>query len=195
MHIGLTGGIGSGKSTVALLLAARGAVLVDADAISRQLTAAGGAAMPAIAAQFGAAFVAADGALDRDHMRGHAFAHPEARAQLEAIIHPLVQREATRQAAAAGEHTVVFDIPLLTASSHWRQRAQRILVVDCTPETQITRVMARNGLDRAAVTRIMAAQVSRPQRLALADAVVFNDGLTLAQLADTVNGMAYGFGL
>lgn len=195
MHIGLTGGIGSGKSTVAQLLAARGAVLVDADAISRQLTAAGGAAMPAIAAQFGAAFVAADGALDRDRMRSHAFVHPEARAQLEAIIHPLVQLEATRQAAAAGEHTVVFDIPLLTASSHWRQRVQRILVVDCTPETQITRVMARNGLDRAAVTRIMAAQVGRPQRLALADAVVFNDGLTLAQLADTVNGMACGFGL
>lgn len=189
LRLGLTGGIGSGKSTVAQMLVAGGATLIDADAVSRGLTAAGGLAMPAIAAAFGADVVQPDGALDRDRMRAQVFADASARARLEAIVHPLVQQETTRAAnaaQAAGAPIVVFDIPLLTESGHWRTRLDRVLVVDCSTETQIARVMARNGLPRAQVEAIIAAQASRPHRLAIADAVVFNDGLTLEALTATV---------
>ncbi len=189
LRLGLTGGIGSGKSTVAQMLVAGGATLIDADAVSRGLTAAGGLAMPAIAAAFGADVVRPDGALDRDRMRAQVFADASARARLEAIVHPLVQQETTRAAnaaQAAGAPIVVFDIPLLTESGHWRTRLHRVLVVDCSAETQIARVMARNGLPRAQVEAIIAAQASRLHRLAIADAVVFNDGLTLEALTATV---------
>lgn len=189
LRLGLTGGIGSGKSTVAQMLVAGGATLIDADAVSRGLTAAGGLAMPAIAAAFGADVVRPDGALDRDRMRAQVFADASARARLEAIVHPLVQQETTRAAnaaQAAGAPIVVFDIPLLTESGHWRTRLHRVLVVDCSAETQIARVMARNGLPRAQVEAIIAAQASRLHRLAIADAVVFNDGLTLEALTVTV---------
>lgn len=189
LRLGLTGGIGSGKSTVAQMLVAGGASLIDADAVSRGLTAAGGLAMPAIAAAFGADVVRPDGALDRDRMRAQVFADASARARLEAIVHPLVQQETSRAAnaaQAAGAPIVVFDIPLLTESGHWRTRLHRVLVVDCSTETQIARVMARNGLARTQVEAIIAAQASRLRRLAIADAVVFNDGLTLEALTATV---------
>ena len=198
LRLGLTGGIGSGKSTVGQMLAERGATVLDADAISRSLTAAGGAAIPAIRTQFGGQVIAADGSLDRAAMRALVFDNATARHQLEAIIHPLVgsTTEAHAQAATtAGAPLLVFDIPLLVESPRWRQRLDRIVVVDCTTETQIQRVMQRNGLERAAVESIIAAQASRSQRRAVADMVVFNDGISLAELRDHAHQIADFFGL
>jgi len=189
LRIGLTGGIGSGKSTVGQMLADRGAAVIDADAISRATTASGGAAIAAIAQQFGAEFVTPEGALDRSRMRERVFTDPTARQRLEAIVHPLVQQETHRQSAAAlaqGQTVLVFDVPLLVESRRWRSQVDRVLVVDCTEATQIARVMARNQLDRAAIEGIMAAQASRAQRLAAADWVVFNDGLSLHRLREEI---------
>ena len=190
--LGLTGGIGSGKSTVANRLAQRGAVVIDADAIARSVTATGGAAMPAIRAQFGDAFITADGALDRDRMRQRVFSDPPAKLQLEAIVHPLVGEETARQTRAAlATHPsiIVFDVPLLVESAHWRERVDRILVVDCSPTTQVQRVVARSGLDPAAVERIIAVQASREQRRAIADWVLLNEGLTLDELHQRVDAL------
>lgn len=187
LRIGLTGGIGSGKSTVAAGLVARGAVLVDTDAISRALTAAGGAALPAIAEAFGAAAIGLDGALDRAHMREQVFADPRARHRLEAILHPMIAAETARQAAAAGAATVVFDVPLLTeAGPRWRRQVDRVLVVDCSEATQLARVMRRSGWPRETVERVIAQQATRAQRRAIADAVIHNDGLSLEQLETQV---------
>ncbi len=183
--LGLTGGIGSGKSTVARRLAELGAVVIDADAIARSVTAPGGTAMPAIAQQIGTEFVTTEGALDRDRMRQRVFSDPEAKQRLEAIVHPLVSEETARQtraALAAHPPVIVFDVPLLTESAHWRERVDRILVVDCTEATQVQRVVARSALEPAAVERIMAAQATRAQRRAIADWVLLNEGLTLEQL-------------
>ena len=197
-RIGLTGGIGSGKSTVGRVLVACGAVLVDADAIARKLTAPGGAALTELASRFGAQVITADGAMDRDYMRQLAFSNPAVKEELEAVIHPLVGREALRQsgqAVAAGLACIVFDIPLLVESGRWRQQLDRVLVVDCREATQLTRVMARNGLAREAVEKIMAAQAGRPQRLAAADICIYNDALTLAALELLVRQLANRFGL
>lgn len=182
MRIGLTGGIGSGKSTVAQMLVDCGAVLVDTDAISRALTAAGGAAMPALVAEFGPDIAGPDGALDRDRMRALAFSDPSAKARLEAILHPMIGQVTREQAAAAGDRPVVFDVPLLTESRHWRHQVDRILVVDCAEDTQIRRVMARNGWSAEQVRQVIAKQASRAQRQAIADAVILNEGLTLDEL-------------
>jgi dephospho-CoA kinase len=198
LRLGLTGGIGSGKSTVAGMLVAWGAALVDADVIARQLTAPGGAALPEIACQFGAEFVTTSGALDRDRMRALAFTDPAARQRLEAIIHPLVGREVLAQTLAAqqaGRRCTVFDIPLLVESGRWRQQLDRVLVVDCSHDLQCERVMARSQLSRAGVEAIIAAQASRERRLAAADMVIFNQGLNLAQLSGEVLQLATGFGL
>jgi len=198
LTLGLTGGIGSGKSTVAQLLLARGAGLIDADAISRACTAAGGAAIPQIRAQFGDAFIGDDGAMARETMRQHVFAMPAAREQLQSIIHPLVgQQIAAEQQAltAAGRACIVFDIPLLVESAHWRKTLQRVLVIDCSAATQVQRVMARSGLDAAEVQRIIAAQASRERRLAAADMVLCNDGISLVDLAALVDQCASRFGL
>ncbi len=197
-RIGLTGGIGSGKSTVGRVLTACGAALVDADAIARQLTAPGGAALAGLASRFGAQAIAADGAMDREYMRQLAFGNPAVKEQLEAIIHPLVGQEALRQsrdAVAAGCDCIIFDIPLLVESERWRQQLDRVLVVDCSEATQIERVMARNGLTREMVEKIMAAQASRAQRLAAADICLYNDGLSLAALELLVRQLAQRFGL
>jgi len=179
--IGLTGGIGSGKTRVADMLAEWGAALVDTDAIAHALTAPGGEAMPAIRAAFGPAAVAADGALDRAWMRDLVFRQPQARAQLEGILHPLIGLHTERAAAAARGAYLVFVVPLLVESGRWRDRVDRICVVDCDPETQIARVRTRSGLTEAAIRRIMAAQAARATRLAAADDVIVNDGATSAQ--------------
>ena len=195
LRIGLTGGIGSGKSTVSQMLQARGAAVMDADVIARSVTAPQGAAMAAIAHTFGPAFVTADGALDREHMRTHVFSHPHAKQALEAIIHPLVAQETQRQAQVAignGHHTLVFDVPLLVESgARWRTQMDRILVVDCLEETQIQRVMARSGLSREAVQAIIAAQAPRAQKLTAADWVIFNDGITLQVLRESVEKLPF----
>ena len=186
LRIGLTGGIGSGKSTVARLLAENGAVLVDTDAIARALTLPGGAAMPALAAEFGAGMLAADGALDRERMRERVFADPPAKGRLEAILHPMIGAETERQAALAGTLPVVFDVPLLTESAHWRERVDRVLVIDCREATQVERVMRRSGWPADAVQRVITLQATRSARRAIADAVIFNEGLTPDALADEV---------
>ncbi|MGM9516425.1 dephospho-CoA kinase [Roseateles sp. DB2] len=191
MRIGLTGGIGSGKSTVARCLAELGAALIDTDAISRSLTAAGGAAMPAIIAAFGPEAQSPDGALDRAFMREWAFREPDARKRLEGILHPMIGAETRRlEQAAAGSPWIVFDVPLLVESGRWRQRVDRVLVVDCEVQTQIQRVMARNGWPCEAVQAVLAQQATRAQRRAAADAVIFNEGLELAALAHEVRQLA-----
>jgi dephospho-CoA kinase len=198
LRIGLTGGIGSGKSTVLQMLAARGAAAIDADAISRALTAPGGDAIPAIARTFGPGFVTPEQALDRERMRDHAYAHPEARKQLEAIIHPLVGAEIARQAQAAvdaGRGCIVFDIPLLVESGRWRSQLDRVLVVDCSPATQMERVVRRSALAPEAVRAIIAAQSPRGLRLAAADLVICNEAITLEQLEAQVAQAAQSFGL
>jgi dephospho-CoA kinase len=198
LTLGLTGGIGSGKSTVAHMLGALGAVVIDADALARQVTLAGGAAIAAIAAQFGAQFIDDAGALDRGRMRDEVFANADAKRRLEAIIHPLVHAQTeqlAQQAAAQGCRCIVFDVPLLVESTRWRKRVEHVAVVDCLPETQVLRVMARSGLQRAAVQAIMATQASRLQRLRAADTVFFNEGLTIEQLRGEVALTAAHFGL
>lgn len=197
-RIGLTGGIGSGKSTVLQMLRERGAAAIDADAISRATTAAGGAAIPHIAQRFGAGFVDASGALDRARMRERAYAHPEARRELEQIIHPLVGEEIARQvdaATSAGARCIVFDIPLLVESGRWRAQLDRVLVVDCEPETQVARVVARSALAPDEVRAIIAAQAPRALRLAAADIVICNEGLGLDALRHEVEQAALSFGL
>lgn len=178
--VGLTGGIGSGKSTVADMFGARGAALIDTDLIAHQLTAPGGAAMQAIHAEFGAPFITADGALDRARMRAYVFAEPDARARLEAILHPLIRSETERAAAQAQGDYLIFVVPLLVESGNWRARVDRILVVDCPEDVQLRRVMLRSALPEAQVRAIMAAQVTRAARLAAADDVVDNAGDALA---------------
>ncbi|WP_431048697.1 dephospho-CoA kinase [Roseateles sp. L2-2] len=194
MRIGLTGGIGSGKSTVAAALVdLGGALLIDTDAISRALTQPNGNAMPAIAAHFGSAFVSTDGALDRAAMRELAFRDPSAKRALETILHPMIGAETARQEALAGPgQRIVFDVPLLVESGRWRRRVDRVLVVDCREETQVARVMARSGLSESAVRAILAQQATRTERRAAADAVIHNDGLTLAQLREEVGRLLAG---
>lgn len=188
LQVGLTGGIGSGKSTVARMLAGLGAHVVDTDAISRSLTASGGAALAAVAADFGAQMIGADGALDRQRMRELVFSDPSARLRLEAILHPRIG-EQTRLAAGQARpgQTVVFDVPLLTESGRWRQQVQRVLVVDCDEVTQVQRVMARSGWPAEQARSVVAQQATRAQRRAIADAVIVNDhGTSLASLEATV---------
>jgi dephospho-CoA kinase len=197
--LGLTGGIGSGKSTVASILASAGAAVMDADAISRSLTLPGGRAIPAILAEFGEQLIAPNGAMDRDAMRALVFSNPQSKRQLEAIIHPLVGQvlqEESHAALAAGHACLVYDVPLLVESGErWRRQVDWVCVVDCEVETQIQRVMHRNQLSRAEIERIISQQASRQQRLDCADAVIFNEGIDLAQLKQLVHEMMARFGL
>ena len=199
LRLGLTGGIGSGKSTVASILASAGAAVMDADAISRSLTLPGGRAIPAILAEFGEQLIAPDGAMDRDAMRALVFSNPQSKRQLEAIIHPLVGQvlqEESHAALAAGHACLVYDVPLLVESGErWRRQVDWVCVVDCEVETQIQRVMRRNQLSRAEIERIISQQASRQQRLSCADAVIFNEGIDLAQLKQLVHEMMARFGL
>ncbi len=190
LRLGLTGGIGSGKSTVGQMLQDRGATVIDADAIARSVTAPQGAAMPAIAGTFGRDFVDANGALDRERMRMHVFANASAKQTLEAIIHPLVAQETQRQvdqAMATGARVLVFDVPLLVESGRWRAQVDRVLVVDCLHETQVQRVMARSQLSRETVTAIIAAQATRATRLKAADWVIYNEGISTDQMRQRVD--------
>ncbi|USX26033.1 dephospho-CoA kinase [Oxalobacteraceae bacterium OTU3CINTB1] len=176
--IGLTGGIGSGKTTVANMFAERGASIVDTDLIAHSLTAPGGPAMPAIVAEFGPEFADATGALDRARMRQLVFADAGAKARLEAILHPRIRDGALAAGAAATGSYVIYAVPLLVESGTWRSRVARVLVIDCREEVQIARVMARNNLPEPQVLAIMAAQASRAQRLAAADDIIENnDGI------------------
>lgn len=195
VRLGLTGGIGSGKSTLARLLQARGADVIDADAISRRSTEARGVAMPTIASVFGSAFLAPDGALDRQRMRDHVFANPEARQTLERIIHPLVGAEIQRLAQASTSPCLVFDVPLLVESPRWRPQLDRVLVVDCSPATQIRRVNARSGWDATTTEAVMRNQSPRTLRLAAADLVIFNDTDDLALLEHAAEALSKRFGL
>ncbi|MDM0017996.1 dephospho-CoA kinase [Variovorax saccharolyticus] len=190
MRIGLTGGIGSGKSTVSSMLVGLGAKLVDTDAIARAVAQPQGAAMPALEAEFGPAVIAADGGLDRARMRELVFADPAARRRLEAILHPLIGAECERQAAtAAPGQTIVFDVPLLVESGRWRAIVDRVLVIDASEAVQLERVVARSGWTAEAVRAVIAQQADRRLRRQAADALIFNEGLSLAELSLEVQSL------
>lgn len=174
--VGLTGGIGSGKSAVAVLFAELGADIVDTDAIAHQLTGRGGAAIEPIRAAFGGSVITPDGALDRPAMRRLVFSDPAAKQRLEAILHPMIRVEADLRCVSAQGAYVILVVPLLVETGSYRGRVDRILVVDCAEETQIARTMARSGLSEAEVRSIMAVQAGREARLAAADDVIDNDG-------------------
>ena len=176
--VGLTGGIGSGKSTAAEIFAALGVAVVDTDVIAHELTAKGGEALPAIAAAFGDSVLQADGQLDRAAMRRLAFSDPSAKARLEAILHPMIRRASEARCRAAADSAspyVLLVVPLLVESGALRNLVDRVLVVDCDETVQISRVMARSALSSDEVRAIMASQASRARRLAAADEVLTNN--------------------
>ena len=174
--VGLTGGIGSGKTAVADLFARRGIAVIDSDEIAHELTRTGGAAIEPIRAAFGSAFIGADGALDRAAMRRLAFGDVRARQKLEAILHPLIGRESARRSERAASAYVILVVPLLVEGGADRSRYSRVLVVDCTEAQQVERVRRRSGLSDAEVRNILSAQATRKQRLARADDVIDNSG-------------------
>jgi dephospho-CoA kinase len=174
--VGLTGGIGSGKSVVAARFAELGATIVDTDRIAHGMTVAGGPAMPALLAEFGPEFADANGAMDRARMRALVFNDATAKSRLEAILHPLIRAAAEAAGAAASGPYVIYDVPLLVESGTWRSRVQRVLVVDCPEAVQVARVMARNKMPASQVQAIMAAQAPRSTRLAAADDIINNEG-------------------
>jgi dephospho-CoA kinase len=184
--VGLTGGIGSGKSFVADMFAARGASIIDTDVLAHQLTASQGKAIPAIQRQFGSEFLTLDGAMDRQKMRMHVFAHPEEKKKLEAILHPLIRRGAEEAAEDATGSYPMFVVPLLVESGTWKDRVTRVLVVDCPEELQVARVMQRNRFTEEQVQAIMTMQASRASRLAVADDMIMNDS-DIAALAPQVD--------
>ncbi|NJN39578.1 MAG: dephospho-CoA kinase [Gammaproteobacteria bacterium] len=175
-RIGLTGGIGSGKSTAADLFAERGIEIIDADRLAHELTAPGGMAISPIRDAFGPGFIDATGALDRERMRDRIFSDASAKSTLESILHPMIRAETDRRAARATSPYVILMIPLLVETGAPHARCDRVVVVDCPEATQIERVMARSGLSRDAVGAIMAAQASRTERLSHADDVIDNGG-------------------
>lgn len=187
--VGLTGGIGSGKSTVADMFATLGARIIDTDLISHQLTQVGGAAIPAICDAFGADVINAQGALDRGKMREMVFANPTEKHRLESILHPLIYSFTKQQAAAHTDapYTLIV-VPLLFESERYSDWLQRVIAVDCPEEAQVARTMQRSKLDEPAVRAIMAQQLGREKRLALADEVIINNG-SLGDLEKQVVGM------
>lgn len=193
--VGLTGGIGSGKSTVARLLARLGAGVVDADQLAHAVTAAGGSAIPALVQAFGKACLTPDGALDRAHMRAQVFANPSAREQLQAITHPLIGQAVATAVAQATQPVVVLDIPLLVESGRWRAQCDWVVVVDCTETTQMRRVHARSGWSDAQTQAVIRAQATRRARLAAADVVLDNDQTTLTDLTASVTRLGHWLGL
>lgn len=192
---GITGGIGSGKSTVAGMLAECGTTVVDADQIARSLTDVNGAAIEPIRQRFGPAFITPNGALNREEMRKQAFTYPIIRSDLEAIIHPLIGRKIDQILADAPTGIIVLDIPLLVESAHWRKQIDHVVVVDCGVDTQIRRVMKRNDWSANAVQSVIEAQASRADRLKAADVVIFNEHLTLSELKSEVQCLYLWLGL
>jgi dephospho-CoA kinase len=174
--VGLTGGIGCGKSAAADEFAGLGATVVDTDVIARELTAAGGAALPHVKAMFGDAFMRPDGAMDREAMRKRVFSDPAAKRALESLLHPLIREESQRRIAVASGAYVVHVVPLLIESPDYRRRVDRVLVVDCPEALQVERVRGRSGLAEAEVRSIIAQQAARAARLAAADDVIDNGG-------------------
>ncbi|WJF90671.1 dephospho-CoA kinase [Paraburkholderia bonniea] len=187
--VGLTGGIGSGKSTVAEVFSKHGVPIVDTDVIAHRITGPQGQAMPLISAEFGQQFVAPDGSLDRAAMRARVFSNEAARQRLEAITHPLIRAEAEREQHAAYGPYVIVAVPLLVESGGWRERVNRILVVDCATETQILRVQRRNAFTRNQVLAIMARQASRAERLQAADDVILNEDENHATLDARIHAL------
>ena len=174
--IGLTGGIGSGKSAVAALFAKQGIAVIDTDEIAHELTRPGGAAIEPIRTAFGSDLIGADGALDRARMRKLVFGNLAEKKKLEAILHPLIREESLRRGERAGSPYSILVIPLLAEGGIDRSRYERVLVVDCTEAQQIERAMRRSGLSEGEVRDILAAQATREQRLSLADDVIDNRG-------------------
>jgi dephospho-CoA kinase len=174
--VGLTGGIGSGKSAAAADFAALGATVVDTDVIARELTAKGGAAMAGIEKLFGSEAVSGEGSMNRKQVRERVFADPAAKRKLEALLHPMIREESARRIAAATGPYVVHVVPLLIESPDYRKRVDRVLVVDCSEETQVARVRARPGLSENEVRAIMRTQATRAERVAAADDVIDNGG-------------------
>ena len=196
-RVGITGGIGSGKSTVTTQLKSLGAGVIDADAISRNLTSSQGEAMDAIVEKFGDEYQLVDGSLDRSRMRELVFNQKDRRKELEQILHPLIQNEMKNQFETMkknGIKLVVFDLPLLAESSKWRKNLDKIIVVDCSVETQVSRVLTRDvqnnnrttPMTRDLVINIIASQASRIDRLKLADVIILNDEITRQQLNDEI---------
>src|SRR5260364_26557 len=173
--VGLTGGIGSGKTVVAQRFAQHGVTVIDTDRIAHVLTAAGGAAMPQITRAFGHTYLTAGGALDRAKMREYIFSNLHARRQLEAILHPLIRIECIRAASAARSAYALFVVPLLVETGYWKNRVDRVLVVDCSTENQIRRVIQRDGFKSDQVQAMIAQQASREARLAQADDVLYSE--------------------
>ena len=189
LRIGLTGGIGSGKSTVAARLVERGAALIDTDAIARGLTLAGGAAIDDIRAAFGPGLIAADGALDRARMREAAFADADIKRRLETILHPRIGAEVERLVAGSSAPVTVLDIPLLVESGRWRGRVDRVWLIDCAESLQVERVVGRSGWAESAVRAVIAQQASRSARRAAADAVIHNEAIDLGELGHEVDAL------
>ena len=197
-RVGISGGIGSGKSTVSQIFGRNGAVVIDLDALSRASTAAGGAAIDAVRSTFGEDFVDRTGAMDRTKMRSLVFSDPKARSRLEAIVHSVIAMESATLAQKAQERGVaciVFDIPLLVESAHWRASLDRVVMVDCSVDTQIQRVKARSGLDETEIRRIIHAQSSRALKLQAADTVIFNEGKNLLAIERELQSLSAQFGL
>jgi dephospho-CoA kinase len=190
LRIGLTGGIGSGKSTVAALLARHGASVIDTDAIARELTVVGGPAIEPIRQAFGDAVIDSSGALNRAAMRALVFSDPQARRRLESILHPLIGQRTEARAAAAAGAVLVFDVPLLAESAHWRAKVAKVLVVDCEVATQVSRVVSRSGWTAEAVKLVISQQATREARRACADAVIYNESLSLDALEHEVGVLA-----
>jgi dephospho-CoA kinase len=198
LRLGLTGGIGSGKSTVAGQLRQFGATIIDADEVSRRITGPNGLALPAIKATFGHDFVNPGSGLDREKMRTLVFQQPSARQALEAIVHPLVGSELRlklEEALANHAKLIVLDIPLLLEANHWRQVLDHILVVDCTHDTQMQRVKERNNLTEQIISAMILAQASRTHRASGADSIIYNDNISLDELAVQTREIAREFGL
>ena len=187
VRIGLTGGIGSGKSTVANLLQRLGAAVIDTDRIARELTGRNGQALGPIAATFGPEVIDGEGTLDRSRMRELVFSDACARRQLEAILHPMIAAESERQAGTSTAPVTVFDVPLLVESGRWPRLVHQVWVVDCRETTQISRVVMRSGWNESTVHDVIAQQATRLQRRTRADAVVHNDGIDLPELSAQIH--------